>query len=267
MKSFLPKVFLFVLLQASIFAVFWNPNLPNEHNYLAATIDKHHRLKSTRSPRIILIGGSNLAFGIKNDILERELGLPVVNMGLNAALGVPFMLREVRSKIQKGDVVVLSLEYDILSGVGVELVLRQLFELRPPSFGYLSFSRWKRITDGYGLSILGGIARRALLDNFKSEQPLMSEFASYRRELFDRAGSYTGHYGKPPRNPELHKIKILELSEANKTLLSRFAQHCRDQGAICIFTCPPHPEYLLTVAPWNRSQHAGTRPHSEPEAT
>jgi hypothetical protein len=159
------------------------------------------------------------------------------------------MLMEARSEIQKGDIVVLSLEYDIFSGIGVELVLRQIFELRPPSFGYLPYDRWKRMTDAHGLSILGGIARRALVENFKSEAPLMSEFASYRRELFDAAGSYTGHYGKPPGHPELHKIKILELSEANKTLISRFAQHCVDHGAICLFTCPPHPEELLTPLP------------------
>ena len=249
MKNFLGKAFLFVLLQVCIFAWVWNPDLRHEHNYLAATIDKHHRLKSTPSPRIILIGGSNLAFGVKSDLLEHELGLPVVNMGLNAALGVSFMLREARSEIQKGDIVVLSLEYDIFSGVGVEQVLRQLLELRPPSFRYVSNDRWKRVADAYGLSILGGMARRTLVGNFKSEAAPMSGFASYRRELFDVAGSYIGHYGKPSGNPELHKVKILELSESNKALIARFARHCVDQGAICLFTCPPHPEELLTPLP------------------
>src|SRR5438270_3278585 len=71
MKGFLLKICSFLLLQAVIFAFFWNPSFPHEDNYLAATIDKHHRLNTTRAPRIILVGGSNLAFGIKSEPLEK----------------------------------------------------------------------------------------------------------------------------------------------------------------------------------------------------
>src|SRR5688572_21345445 len=103
MKILALKVALFLLLQGALFRAFWNPDLPWETNYLAATIDKHQRLAGTRPPRIIFIGGSNLPFGIKSDMMQKELGRPIVNMGLVAGLGIDFLLKEVAGQVRAGD--------------------------------------------------------------------------------------------------------------------------------------------------------------------
>jgi hypothetical protein len=165
---------------------------------------------------------------------------------------VPFMLNEVQPAVRPGDIVVLSLEYDILSGVGVELVLRQLLELRPANSRYIAARRWKKLADVYGFSILGGIARRALLERSPAESTPpgeSSDFTSYRRTLFDLAGSYIGHHGKQSLHPELRRIKILEISKANRQRIADFAARCQRRGAHCFFTCPPHPAALLDPMP------------------
>src|SRR6266436_7071833 len=68
----------------------------NKTGYLAASIDKHHLLVQQPSPRIVFVGGSNLAFGLDSSEIERSLSYHPINMGLHIGLGLAFMLAEVK---------------------------------------------------------------------------------------------------------------------------------------------------------------------------
>jgi hypothetical protein len=243
MKTFLTKVTLFLVVQAAVFALFWNPNMPHEHNFLAATIDKHQRLASTRSPRVILIGGSNLAFGIKSDVLEEGLRRPVVNMGLNSQLHIRFMLDEVEASVGPGDVVVLSPEYHILSEAELGLLGVQIAGLRPHSGFFIPPKQWKDVIDRYGFSLLGDVVRRTLVQRFESDFP--SGDGSYRRELFDAQGSYIGHYSKDSIVSQLAPTEIRKMPQSIRTRLEQFTRSCRERGARCFYSCPPYPKSLL----------------------
>lgn len=63
------------------------------------------------APRIILIGGSNVLLGIDSDSLETKTGIPVINMGLNADLGLKFMTEFSKEYLTAGDIVIFSPEY------------------------------------------------------------------------------------------------------------------------------------------------------------
>ena len=90
----LQMIVCFVLFMAGRNSSFFDPN-----NYLASSIDKHYRLDSLGSPRLILVGGSNLAFGVDSKYMEQRLGMPVVNMATHAGLGMDFILSEVEPTI------------------------------------------------------------------------------------------------------------------------------------------------------------------------
>ena len=60
--------------------------IKDSQNYLMANRDKLHVLSATISPKVVLVGGSNLAFGIDSELISKSLGMPVVNMGLHAGL-------------------------------------------------------------------------------------------------------------------------------------------------------------------------------------
>lgn len=61
-----------------------------EQSYSASLADKVDRLESLNEPKIVLIGNSNLAFGIDSEKIEQEMKMPVVNMGLHGAIGNAF---------------------------------------------------------------------------------------------------------------------------------------------------------------------------------
>jgi hypothetical protein len=86
--------------------------VPDENDYSQASVLKHERLAQLPSPKIVLVGGSNLAFGVDSQQIEQALDCQVVNMGMNGWLGIRFMLEEVRGTLKAGDTVVLSFEWD-----------------------------------------------------------------------------------------------------------------------------------------------------------
>lgn len=71
---------------------------------------KYDRLYGIEEDKVVVIGGSAMAFGIRSDLMEEDLGRPVVNYGLYANLGTKYMLDTARDAIQEGDIVIIAPE-------------------------------------------------------------------------------------------------------------------------------------------------------------
>ena len=111
----------------------------NQGNYLAAISDKEELLKNTPSPKVILVGGSNVAFGFDSKIIGAKLGMPVVNTGLQGGIGIRFALNFVKPYIHEGDIVIVSPEYEnILDQMTGGDVLAEMLMLYPKGFHSLS---------------------------------------------------------------------------------------------------------------------------------
>jgi hypothetical protein len=82
-----------------------------------AKIYSKERLDSLKniSDKIILIGGSNLLFGIDKYMLEVKLKRPVVSLAHNRTDGISNMLKVASKVYRKGDIALISLEYGGLS--------------------------------------------------------------------------------------------------------------------------------------------------------
>ena len=116
MKKILLKIGLFilgVLLATSPFGIFMlvansQPHIYSK-TYYAALVDKVHNLQShKKDKKIILIGGSNVAFGFNSELLEKEFNdYKVINFGLYAMLGTKIMMDLAVDYIGEGDVVFL----------------------------------------------------------------------------------------------------------------------------------------------------------------
>lgn len=109
------KLICFILILILPFAVFFLVTELTENQYrntfVAELEDKCARLNNTEGKRIIFVGGSSLPFGLRSDLIERELsGYSVVDFGLYATLGTKVMMDLSKMNINKGDIVVLSPE-------------------------------------------------------------------------------------------------------------------------------------------------------------
>jgi len=111
--------------------------------------------------KIVVVAGSNALFGIDSQMLEKAFGLPVVNYGVNAGIELPCTLFMAQKVIQRGDIVLLPLEYPMYfygGRPGVQMI-DFLLAREPSCFGKLTLREqlyifWhislKRLREGYG---------------------------------------------------------------------------------------------------------------------
>ncbi len=83
-----------------------------DRTFLGELKYKVDRLYSIDEPKIVVIGGSSVPFGVDSVLLEEAVGMPVVNFGLYATLGTKMMLDLSLDAIKEGDVVVIAPETD-----------------------------------------------------------------------------------------------------------------------------------------------------------
>lgn len=108
MKRFVLKLFIPLFLMFILVLILLRLLAPQyTHTYNASFIDKMKRLESIKEPKIVLVGNSNLVFGMQSDLLEKEIGMPVVNLGLHGGLGNAFHERMALFNLNRGDVIVI----------------------------------------------------------------------------------------------------------------------------------------------------------------
>ena len=83
---------------------------PYEKSFVGALDEKYDLLMNTQGEKIIIVGGSSVAFGVRSDIIEEYTDMPVVNFGLYAALGTKLMLDLSRQAVGEGDIVIVTPE-------------------------------------------------------------------------------------------------------------------------------------------------------------
>jgi hypothetical protein len=121
MKALLLKIALLtlaVVLTGLVLAA--NDTRADDNSYVAAVLEKDRLIRNTPSPKIIMVGGSNLAFGTDSRLMRDSLGINVINMGLYAKLGLRYMLAQVKPYIRRGDVILVVPEYDQFYGDYIE---------------------------------------------------------------------------------------------------------------------------------------------------
>ena len=98
------------LLAVPAMLLVWGFLLPAQYGetFMGELKHKVRYLDEAPGPRIVLVGGSGVAFGVDSALMERELpGYTVVNFGMYAALGTTVMLELSQELIRPGDIVIL----------------------------------------------------------------------------------------------------------------------------------------------------------------
>jgi hypothetical protein len=83
-----------------------------EESFVGVLDEKVERLDSIEEEKIVVIGGSSVAFGIDSALIEKYTEMPVVNFGLYASLGTKLMLDLSQKSINRGDIVIIAPEMD-----------------------------------------------------------------------------------------------------------------------------------------------------------
>lgn len=143
-RFFLVKFILLLTIIAGIVGMTIILIPPDPGNFFQSSVNKLYLLKNTPSPRIILVGGSNVAFGIDSELLESRLGLPVVNLGLHGGIGES-TYKELSDYIRAGDIILLMSEYVMFRSAdylkGSDIAIAQWIEYDLTRLRFLNPSR------------------------------------------------------------------------------------------------------------------------------
>jgi hypothetical protein len=131
MTKFLKKILYFsILLSCFVFLAILMPATPKaKSSHLFAKGFKDSLLVNTINPRIIFVGGSNIAFGINSKVIKDSLKINPINTGYNAGIGLSYMMSNVLDKVNNGDIIILSPEYQFFYGQGLNGDISQLITL------------------------------------------------------------------------------------------------------------------------------------------
>lgn len=111
----LTALFLLAILPVSLLGAGLSLPTCYQDSYYAQLPELYHRLTDSSGKRIVLVGGSNVAFGVDVGLLEHLLAqygyeYTVCPFGLYAAVGTGAMLELSQAQLREGDIVVLAVE-------------------------------------------------------------------------------------------------------------------------------------------------------------
>jgi len=239
MKKFIGKILLFglfvlllLLFGASRITTGW------QGDYMFALIDKFERLETEKSPKIVLIGGSNLAFGMDSKTLSQYYNMPVINMGLHAGIGLRFLLEEIKPYIKKNDIVIIIPEYshfyDTYLGTGSDLT-NTILNVYPQGFRYLTVRQCLMILSEFPRYSIDNL-QSAYIDGqaFKKH-----EHNIYARNKFNCYGDMTAHWTEPSYiNYQYKELKTRPIDSKMLKELEQYILFYQSQGAEVVILPP-----------------------------
>jgi len=197
----------------------------------ASLLDKHTRLDQTPAPRLIFVGGSGIALGLDSSLIEAQVHLPVINMGVNAGFGLRYMLDEVKSAIQAGDVVAVVPEYEHFYGelLDGDQNLLWALRIRPASIRYLHPAQlWHLLPE-----VPRFMQLRVLEQLRRLPDPI------YNRQAFNRYGDFVSHLQLPLQTPALYDLAQRQgINPAAIQALTQFAAEVQAKGARMVLIYP-----------------------------
>lgn len=215
--------------------IFWVIILPQySKGYNAALLDKMERLQAVDSPKLILVGNSNLAFGIKSEMLEKDLPYQIVNLGLHGGLGNIFHEEMIRGNINQGDLVVFC--YNSFcddDSIGYELAWTTIEN---------HFELWKilRMKDIYGMYRAFPVYLKKAITLWADDKGNQEAESVYTRSAFNEYGDIA--FERPATIDSLVNIDDVQFPLINNECIDRLNllnKYIIEQGAIMVIAGYP----------------------------
>ncbi len=242
LKNFLLKssVFLYIPLTL-IFLVgaIFPPTPRSSTSLLFAKIDKDKLLEESPSPRLIMVGGSNLSFGINSQMIKDTLDLNPINTGIHAAIGLKYMMDNVLDKIQPGDIVVIAPEYQQFYGdaaYGRNELLRIVVDIDRDSLNDLNREQWLKILPYFPKFALSKLKPTEYF--FQQSKKI----GVYERRAFNEYGDVDIHWSRPEKKVEPFCKLPNDFNEKLIQEMVDFKEKVAHKGAKLYLTFPGYQE-------------------------
>lgn len=179
--------------------------------YLYESSTKLDMLRTTKQPRVIFVGGSNLAFGLNSKAISDSIHKNVINNALHAGLGLKFIIDDIDGYLLKGDSVVICPEYSHFFGevaYGDPLTSPILADYRHDMLSKCNMNQLKPIIKGAPKVLISrmGVVKKWLKKVILGDKE--QKKYEYRKSGFNEYGDEISHYSLKSDHPKIGASKI-----------------------------------------------------------
>lgn len=162
--------------------------------------------KADRKPSIVLLGGSNVAFGYNSKMLEDSIGIPVINAGLHAGIGLKMIVDDCARYLQKGDILILSPEISHFFNRGAygEYPLAYMYFMDPANYAPLLNQQQWRVVVGHSCDFIRHNVLTFIMDLVHKQQTDV-----YHVSSFNQYGDVVWHWYNSPQN-KYHGVRDIQ---------------------------------------------------------
>ncbi len=220
---YLRSILIGFLLSCTIFllAVSYQIGAPTE---TSRWVDEMYKKKvsianSIKKPKLVIVAGSNVLFGISCQMIDEATGLPCVNAGTYAGLGLDYILNRAHSLVKPGDIVLLSLEYELYqdNGAPSAQLIDYVFSRDPKYLLMLDFTRKTYFITWISYERLAlGIAAK-----LKLSQPIAS---GYQSQNLNKYGDETSNFKSNITDIKKQTIEQAKPIEADVEVVTKYSQ-------------------------------------------
>lgn len=220
-SKYLSSILSGILLSSLIFllAVFYQIGAPTESSrwtYELYTI-KTRIAESIKTPKLVIVAGSNALFGISCKMIREQTNVPCVNTATYAGLGVDYILNRARSLVKPGDIVLLPLEYEVytddgeLNGALIDYVLARDSE-------YLRSLNWID-----QIRFITGVSLTRVQDGILAKLGTPKQWQShYKSKNLNQYGDDTGNRASTMTKKEFKALDELQPKEIQGYIKSSY---------------------------------------------
>lgn len=253
-----------VLLGLGAYAVAFGLQLgvPTSSSQWSYEINRRKAELARQAPRpaLFLVGGSATLFGVSARQIEAATGLPTINLATHGALGPAYILHLAETVLQPGDIVLLTIEYELFDWGGAsrnafgDPMLLDYLVARDPD--YLRQLPWRERLE-IALALPFKRLKRGLLNRWWPEAPLRRP-GVYTIQHLDDHGDQLGHRlaDRPTRDHQRDHlvsslVKGFTPNSTGVAAVRQFCQWAQAHQVRVIATFPPlvrRPEHEGAVA-------------------
>ena len=235
MKRFIQKVSVFSVMVGVILAagILLPPTPRAKGSYFFSKIKKDKLLAEVKPPRLILMGGSGISFGINSRVIQEEMGLYPINTGIMGSLGLVFMMDCTLPYIKASDIVIIAPEYANFYGdnaYGGEALAKMLLDVEPSYFQKLRLKQW--------FNVIGFVPKTVATRFFPTEYINVKEDKINSINSYNEYGDIYTHWNLKPRA----FVSLEDFpGEFNDTIISNlriFERSIHERGGRMFITFP-----------------------------
>jgi hypothetical protein len=211
------------------------PQYSTEYN--ASIIDKYNRLRAINEPKIILVGDSNVAFGLDSEKIRQAFNMPVVNFGLHRGLGQTFHSDMIKKHLKEGDIVVIApAGYEGTDTVSDCVLAWTAIENYYSLWSGISVKNYKDMLFAYPAYL-----KRAVWQFIKNEGNKPIEGTAYARAAFNEYGDNVFPRPECIFDEERYSSYVYSsnLSQQMRQYWNNYNKYVLSKGAVLYMSCPP----------------------------